>query len=203
MLADRPPSTVATFSPPFYASARGTRAEYRDEHVCLSVCLSVCVSVCPHERSSGTAPPNYNKLSVCISYGRGSVFLRRRCYICILTALMLGCVASRPVIGWRLPPSNSTQVGVASAGLLNDELLTTAILLPLHPFNCLFSRTTRVSRFQKSKTGLDLNGQKEAMRKEHTHQETSVNFTYLNVFRNSTEKTDLYSFLVCNILLVR
>jgi len=39
----RPPvgsSTVATnwrnISPPFYASARGTAAEYRDEHVCLS-----------------------------------------------------------------------------------------------------------------------------------------------------------------------
>jgi len=41
-----------------------------------------------------------------------------RCYwpgIYILTDVLLGCVASRPVIGWRLCPSNSTQMGVASA----------------------------------------------------------------------------------------
>jgi len=32
--------------------------------------------------------------------------------ILILTVvlLLLGCVVSRPVIGWRLPPSNSTQI---------------------------------------------------------------------------------------------
>jgi len=28
----------------------------------------------------------------------------------ILTVVLLGCVASRPVTGWRLPPSNSTQI---------------------------------------------------------------------------------------------
>ena len=31
------------------------------------------------------------------------------------------------------------------------------LILLLHPFNGLFSRTTRVSRYQKGKTGLDLN----------------------------------------------
>ena len=31
---------------------------------------------------------------------------------------------------------------------------------------------------------------------------STVNFTSLNVFRNSTEKIDLSSYLVCNILLV-
>jgi len=39
--------------------------------------------------------------------------------IYILTVVLLGCVASRSVIGWRLPPSNSTQI--------TDVALTTAI----------------------------------------------------------------------------
>jgi len=30
--------------------------------------------------------------------------------IYLLTVVLLGCVASRPVTGWRLPPSNSTQI---------------------------------------------------------------------------------------------
>jgi len=34
---------------------------------------------------------------------------------------------------------------------------TTKQLLLLHPFNGLFSRKTGVSRYQKGKTGLDLN----------------------------------------------
>ena len=36
------------------------------------------------------------------------------------------------------------------------DFITTTTLL-LHPFNGLFSRTTRVSRYQKGKTSLDLN----------------------------------------------
>jgi len=35
--------------------------------------------------------------------------------------------------------------------------MTNAILLPLHPLNGLFSRTTWVSQYQKGKTNLDLN----------------------------------------------
>jgi len=30
--------------------------------------------------------------------------------ICILTLVLLGCAGSRPVIGWRLPHSNSTEI---------------------------------------------------------------------------------------------
>ena len=37
------------------------------------------------------------------------------------------------------------------------DIFTDTILLPLHPFNGLFSRTTWVSRYQKGKTSLDLN----------------------------------------------
>ena len=36
-------------------------------------------------------------------------------------------------------------------------LVVTLLLLLLHPFNGLFSRTTWVSRYQKGKTSLDLN----------------------------------------------
>jgi len=36
-------------------------------------------------------------------------------------------------------------------------LLLILLIILLHPFNSLFSRTTWVSRYQKSKTSLDLN----------------------------------------------
>jgi len=36
-------------------------------------------------------------------------------------------------------------------------LLSELLLIPLHPFNGLFSRTTWVSRYQKGKTSMDLN----------------------------------------------
>ena len=36
-------------------------------------------------------------------------------------------------------------------------MTTTRVLLVVHPFNCLFSRTDWVSRYQKGKTSLDLN----------------------------------------------
>ena len=39
----------------------------------------------------------------------------------------------------------------------HGDIFTDSILLPLHPFNGLFSRTTWVSRYQKGKTSLDLN----------------------------------------------
>jgi len=40
---------------------------------------------------------------------------------------------------------------------LRDYQLYTKVQLLLHPFNGLFSRTTWVSQYQKSKTSLDLN----------------------------------------------
>jgi len=39
----------------------------------------------------------------------------------------------------------------------NNKNTRTLLLLLLHPFNGLFSRTTWVSRYQKGKTSLDLN----------------------------------------------
>jgi len=36
-------------------------------------------------------------------------------------------------------------------------VLMVFVLLPLHPFDSLFSRTTWISQYQKGKTSLDLN----------------------------------------------
>ena len=41
------------------------------------------------------------------------------------------------------------------------HFVTNAILLPLHPLNGLFSRTTWVSQYQKGKTNLDLNEERD------------------------------------------
>jgi len=42
-----------------------------------SVCVSVCLSV--HKDIFGTTSAMFTKIYVDVAYGRGSVFLRRRC----------------------------------------------------------------------------------------------------------------------------
>jgi len=41
--------------------------------------------------------------------------------------------------------------------LIEVIVVLSEVTILLHPFNCLFSRTTWVSRYQKGKTSLDLN----------------------------------------------
>ena len=63
-----------------------------------------------------------------VSHGWSFLFsLPLCCWIYILTAVLLGCVASRPVIGWQLRRSNSTQIteGVASRHV-------TAVVFQMH-----------------------------------------------------------------------
>ena len=56
------------------------------------------------------------------------------------------------------PANESPELRVAViAGIVKYHQL----LLLLHPFNGLFSRTTLVSRYQKGKTSLDLNEAKD------------------------------------------
>ena len=91
----------------------------------------------------------------------------------VLRRVLLECVVCRPVIGWRLCPSNSIQItdGCGVGQLLcfsacGQYLLT--LLSPIlpsttapvyhthtHPFNGPFSGTTQVSRYRKGKTNLD------------------------------------------------
>jgi len=61
----------------------------------------------------------------------------------------------------RAPPATHRNYcandGTKSTGYLLSSRIPVPLLILLHPFNGLFSRTAWVSRYQKGKTSLDLN----------------------------------------------
>ena len=89
--------------------AAATRADMTDELLKVEPALW-CIGCI---QRWDTMPSQHRALSAAVT---PSVNRRHSIIAYLLTAALLGCVASRPVIGWRLCPSNSTQVqmGVAS-----------------------------------------------------------------------------------------
>ena len=66
-----------------------------------------------------------------------SNYTEQRRTVCILTAVLLGRVASRSVVGRRLPPSNSTQVAPAGTTAVQMRAGETVHLIPNTVFVCL------------------------------------------------------------------
>jgi len=68
-----------------------------------------------------------------------SNYTEQRRTVCILTAVLLGRVASRSVVGRRLPPSNSTQVAPAGTTAVVFQMRAgeTVHLIPNTVFACV------------------------------------------------------------------
>ena len=73
-------------------------AEYCDERVCLSV-LRACVCLYVHDHIFGITRPIFTKISLHVTYGRGSVLLWRRSDMLCISGFMDNVIlAHRPML---------------------------------------------------------------------------------------------------------
>ena len=79
-------------------SAPNRGAEYCDERVCLSVCLSV------RDHIFGTTSPIFTKFFVRVTFGRGSVLLRRRSDTLRISGFVDDVIFAHKLVGRSLTP---------------------------------------------------------------------------------------------------
>jgi len=85
----------------YYSASVGKRGIVMSVYVCLSICICFCLCVCPPAYPRKYTPD----ILICVTYGRSSVLLRRRCDTLCTSGFMDDVIFARdgPCRGLLIP----------------------------------------------------------------------------------------------------